>query len=356
MGPALLALATSLLGVPALQAQGWNRPPCYLDGTLIVDGCPYWSRQTYQTAVSAQALVGILAAGGVPITAGGEGFRLNFLPDVSTGLRLNVLSAHLPDIALSGRRDGVEDPVMDAYLPALNAEIAVALTDGYTMRPGIRGIGAISVVGSFSYLPLSPFQAEGFDNPSYGFGVGARVQLLGESFNVPGISLSLSRTGVNEVNIGKVCRQPAAAPPPEAGETVYEYCDVAQTVHWREISFDLTNWSSRVGIGKNLGHLGLVGGVGHDWYKSNSRHSEVVGVGDTSKPNRYASVGPMEIKSNRWTAFGGISYPLLFGSVSLEAGWQQGEAPIEGFNELTESSYDPRKGTWYGSLSARIAL
>lgn len=313
------------------------------------------SCRTYQVAVSAQALVGILATGGNPITSasGAAGFRMNVLPGISAGMRWNVVSARLPDIHHT--RPQVIHPSARGYLPALNGEVAVALTDGYVLRPGVGGIGAVSLIGSYSYLPLSLFGADGFEKSSHGYGLGARFQLLNESFSVPGISLSVSRSRIGEVQIGDICRNDPH--PPLEGGTVRRCHPSELAGEGGEASFDVTNWSTRFVIGKHLSGTGVSAGIGHDWYRGKATHAgnlTALSI-EPFSPLWYREYSPVDISSARWTAFGGISYPVLVGAVSLEAGWQQGEPAVDGF-EMIESSYDPRKGTWYGSLSARIAL
>jgi hypothetical protein len=53
--------------------------------------------------------------------------------------------------------------------------------------------------------------------------------------------------------------------------------------------------------------------------------------------------------------FGNLSYTLLVASLTVEVGWQQGEAPISGFRDL-QSNFDPGDGTLFGSIGLRLAL
>ena len=46
---------------------------------------------------------------------------------------------------------------------------------------------------------------------------------------------------------------------------------------------------------------------------------------------------------------------FLVATLGLEAGWQQGTAPVSGFDDL-QSDFNPKDGTWFASLGMRLAL
>ncbi len=308
---------------------------------------------TAQALASTQPAVGILAAGGAPITAGpgGAGFRLGILPRVTAGLRWNVVPVRLPDIINGATPDDSTGPTIDGYIPALNGEVAVALSDGFVAGPGIAGIGALSLIGTFSYLPLSLFGSEPFDDSSHGFGLGARLQLLNESFTVPGVSFSVVRRSMDEVHIGDVCRGIGltATSSETTGEPVIRDCPIENAMHAGEAAFDLTDWSTRLVVGKHLRGLGVGGGIGHHWYSSEAKFAARI------QPGEYLESPAVDLSTNRWSAFGNVSYTLLVGTIGVEAGWQQGGSRIAAFDEA-RSAFSAGKGNWFGQISGRIAL
>ena len=123
-----------------------------------------------------------------------------------------------------------------------------------------------------------------------------------------------------------------------------------------EFSFDLTDWSARLVASKRLLGIGATLGVGYDRYESDLgfgfRGEEVI-TGTQLVP--VFRVTEESLDSDRWAVFGNLSYTLLVATLGLEAGWQQGTAPISGFDDL-QSDFNPKDGTWFASLGMRLAL
>lgn len=307
-----------------------------------------------QAAVSAQPALGLVIAGGNPTigTAGGAGLRLGLVPRVSAGARLNLVGVKLPGILadeIPGRL-GEAARRFGAPVPAFIGDASIALTDGISVAPGLGGIGAISLLGSASYLPFHLLGVDGFeDAPDVAWGLGARVHALQESFVAPGISFSVTRRQLATIQFGDICEGINTGEGGEIG-----LC--GSTGDPGEVRFDLADWSGRLVASKHLLGFGLTAGLGYDSYGSD------VSVGFRA-PERVpgTSVTPIfrlrnaELDTTRWTVFGNASYSLIFGTIGLEAGWQQGEPPITGFQELG-SDFDPDSGTWFGSLGARLSL
>ena len=208
-------------------------------------------------------------AGGNPTVGGsGAGFRLGILPRVSAGVRLNVVAARLPNI-IADELPGGSTPLtrrFGAPLPSINADVAVSFTPGFTMSPGVGGIGAVSLLGSVSYLPLTLFDADGFaEKSNRAFGLGARVHLVGESFIAPDVSLSVVRRSLNEVRLGDICGSTSAD---ASGDADVATGTCGGEGDPGEVRFDLSSWSTRLVAGKRLLGLGVSGGVGYDRHDS----------------------------------------------------------------------------------------
>jgi hypothetical protein len=313
-----------------------------------------------QATTSAQPAVGIAIAAGNPTigTAGAAGLRLGVIPRASAGIRLNVAPVGLPDILvqqLPGQA-GQLTRRFGAAVPALTADASLSLTQGFDVAPGLGGMGAISLLGSASVLPFRIAGIEGFDRNQPAIGLGARVHLLRESFVAPGVSASLMHRRLSTVQFGNICPQGfvvlgagGSAPHRESGLCAGPG-DIGQ------FSFDLVDWSSRIVASKRLLGIGATVGLGHDRYSSDIgfgfRSAQTAPGTDSAFAIRFSD---LNLEASRWTVFGNASYTLIFGTIAAEAGWQQGTAPLTGFQNIG-SEFDPRGGTWFGSIGARLAL
>jgi len=312
-----------------------------------------------QAAVSAQPALGILIASGNPTlgTAGAAGLRLGFLPRVSAGVRLNVVHVEIPDLlaeSVPGRAGDLARRYGSA-VPALGADVSITLTPGLSIAPGLSGIGGTSLLGTASYLPFRWLGGEAFGTDQLAIGVGGRLHLLRESFVAPGVSFSVVHHRLSTVSFGDAC--PAGLVDEEHGSlsgTRTAVCPGPGDIG--EIGFDLRDWSTRLVASKRLLGVGATVGLGHDSYRS------AVDIGFRGLPPESTSgATPLvlfsdpRLESRRWAVFGDLSYTLIFGTLAVEAGWQQGRAPISGFRNIG-SDFDPRGGTWFGSLGARLAL
>jgi hypothetical protein len=313
-----------------------------------------------QAATSAQPAVGIAIAGGNPTigTAGTAGLRLGVLPRASAGLRLTVVPLGLPDILVEQLPGQVGELTrrFGAGVPALTADASFSLTQGFGIAPGLGGIGGVSLLGSASILPLRIAAVEGFDRNQPAIGVGARVQFLRESFVAPGVSASLMHRRLSTVRFGNICPQGLVVVDARGSAPHRESGICAGPGDIGQFSFDLIDWSSRIVASKRLLGIGASVGLGHDRYSSDIgfgfRSAQTVPGTDAAAAIRYSD---LTLDSSRWTVFGDASYRLIFGTLAVEAGWQQGTPPITGFNNIG-SEFDPRGGTWFGSIGARVAL
>lgn len=335
------AAAAALFAVPAW-AQGDIRTICADAGVPAEarDECEVVA----QAVDAAQPQLGILMAGGNPTlgTASTGGVRLGVIPRVSLTARLNVVGARLPDI-----RQDAENEAEQFMLPApsVGANLSVGLTQGFSLAPMLGGFGAIDLLGSVSVLPLSLLEDDFGDN-AFSWGAGARVGLLRESFVTPGVSVSLMYRSLGDVSFGDVCDGSE-----ERIEANRSRCD--GDGDFGEIQFGLDNWSARAAVSKRVLGLGLTAGVGYDRFDTDADFA-VRAPGPPSGEEQIYRFDQIAVDNDRWSAFIDASFTILVGSLVAELGWMQGADPIEGFPDT--SDFDPREGTFFGSLGARLSL
>ncbi|WP_420129961.1 hypothetical protein [Longimicrobium sp.] len=334
-----LAAAAALLSAP-VAAQTDIGNVCESIPAIAAEQCVIVA----QAVDAAQPQLGILMAGGNPTlgTASTGGVRLGLIPRVSLTGRINVVGARLPDIReeADGQTDKFTVPA-----PAVGANLSVGLTQGFSVAPMIGGFGAIDLLGSVSVLPLSLLGDEFGDN-AFSWGAGARVGLVRESFVTPGVSVSLMYRSLGDVRFGEVCSGSEVA----AGDN-RSVCSTDGD--FGEIEFGLDNWSARAAVSKRLLGLGLTAGVGYDRFETSADFA-VRAPGPpvgTEQVYRFNEVG---VDNDRWSAFIDGSFTILFGSIVAEAGWMQGSNAIQGFPST--SDFDPKDGTFFGSIGARLSL
>lgn len=306
-----------------------------------------------QAVDAAQPQLGILMAGGNPTlgTASTGGVRLGLLPRVSAGARVNVVFARLPDIREENTSEG--EMALDQFsvpAPAIGGNVSIGVFPGISLAPMIGGFGAIDLLGSATILPVSLAGVEGLEKNPVSWGGGARVGLLRESFITPGVSVSVMYRKMGELQFGDVCEGdelPVAADP--NGRT----CSSSEG-DFGEISFGLTNLSARAAVSKRLLGFGLTAGVGYDKFDTDANLAFRGPRPLQVAPQTIYRLDDVAVDNDRWSAFGNASFTLLVGSIVAEAGWMQGQEPIRGFPE--RSDFDPRRGTFFGSIGARLSL
>jgi hypothetical protein len=308
-----------------------------------------------QAVESAQPQLGILLAGGNPTlgTASTGGLRLGVLPRVTGSVRLNLVGVRLPDLLVDDGAAARINRALGLPAPALGANVGVGVWPGIGVAPGIGGIGSVDLMGSATYLPFRMLGVRGFDeeSPDIAWGFGARVGLLRESFIAPGVSVSVMRRSLGRVAFGDVCRG-SAIQDPTSGPGFYQCVETNERGDAGEFAFDLTNWSTRLAAGKRLLGLGLTVGLGHDRFRSDLE----VGVrAPDDALGRFYRADDLRLAQSRTSAFVNLSYTLLVGTLALEGGVMQGGDAVEGFRRDL-SDFDPRKGTAFGSIGARIAF
>lgn len=324
-----LALTAALASAPAAA----QSPVC---AQASAPGCV----AAEQALHSAYPQIGILLSGGSPLsgTDATMGVRLGKLPGVTVGLRVNAVDLRLPDV-LGGPDEGGE---VRTIAPLVGADVSVRAFDGIPLSPTVGGFGAVDLVGSVAWLPLSEVGTEGFEeSPGVAWGVGARVGVVRESFTMPAVNLSLMYRRVGDVRYGDICR----------GGT-YDgagFCDDAgPDATSGEARFGVRSWSARATAAKRLWGLGLNGGVGYDWLRATDARYAF------GTPADQGFAEDVEASDGRWTVFGGAAYALPVGSLSFEAGWTGGAAGAR--PGYADGDHDPGRGTLWGSLGLRVGL
>jgi hypothetical protein len=307
-----------------------------------------------QAAESAQPQIGMVIAGGNPVigAASTGGLRFGAIPRIDLTVRVNLVFIELPDILAAEAGPTIQrlNQRLGVPAPAFAASGSVGVLQGFSVMPGIGGIGSLDVLGSGAWLPFRAFNVDGFDtdSPDLAWGIGARLGLLRESFVAPGVSLSLMYRALGRVAFGDVC----PGHPLGGGDVVV--CPVPGDVG--EFAFDLRNWSTRGVVGKRFLGFGLLGGFGYDRYHSDidfAFRGEVLPDIEAGG-HRVYRFSDLDVSSSRWSVFGNFSYTFLLTSLSLEAGWQQGGSPVPGF--AREARFDPRSGNFFGGAGVRLSF
>ena len=335
-----IAFAAAALFAAPLAAQGDIDTVC---NTGILAIAAEECTVVAQAVDAAQPQLGILMAGGNPTlgTASTGGVRLGLIPRVSLTGRINVVGARLPDIReqANGQADKFTLPV-----PAVGANLSVGLTQGFSVAPMIGGFGAIDLLGSVSVLPLS-LVGDDFGDNAFSWGAGARVGLIRESFVMPGVSVSLMYRSLGDVSFGDVCEGTEVP----AGDNRFTCAGEGDD---GELTFGLDNWSARAAVSKRLLGLGLTAGVGYDRFETSADFA-FRAPGAPAGVEQVYRFNDIAVDNDRWSAFLDASFTLLIGSLVAEVGWMQGSEAIP---EFDTTDFDPKEGTFFGSVGARISL
>jgi hypothetical protein len=280
-----------------------------------------------QALASAVPQVGMAAAGGNPLpgTASVAGVRLGFLPRVTAGLRFTAVRMRLPDV--NDRNFDVGGHESSDLVPTLNADVAVSAYSGM-MRGAAAGIGAIDLLLSAGVFP----GAGGIEGTAFAYGGGVRLGIVRETFGIPAVNVSAMVRRVGDVQIGRAC--PATGLPcPDRGAG--------------QLDFGVNDVSVRGTVGKRVGRVGLVGGVGYDRFTGSDERV-------TYSTTDFGFTQAEDVSEGRWSAFADLSIPLKVGAVTFEGGWMNGGDPVPGFD--AQSAYDPGSGTIFGSVALRLSL
>lgn len=271
------------------------------------------------------ALGGVATAGAtgseVPGSASTMGYRLRSVPRIALSAKTGVTRYSMPDIL-----QGFSVPSRDRTLtiPTVQFSGVMGVLNGFSPIPTVGGVLSLDLTASLQHL-FTP-EDDGFREGLWGWGVGARLGLLRESFTLPGVSVSLAHRwmgsaayGVQEVEI------PA------------------------RLKFQNRVTSLRGVVGKDILGFGFLAGAGWDRVSA-----------DGTLAIRLAPLGPevqasgSGLVSERLTYFAGVSRTFLVLQLSGEFGWSESfdpELPL-----VPGGDAYPSARAVYGSLALRLTF
>ncbi|HLU24798.1 MAG TPA: hypothetical protein VKZ58_03770 [Longimicrobiales bacterium] len=318
----LAAIAAFILPTAGLRAQtsGLGRA-C---GSIVTGDALAYCNLVAQTLEVTQSVATQVAAGGNPVpgSASTLGMRIGTAPRYTVAGRVTAAWADVPEVA---RRDAVG--ASGAVFGAMSIEGGVGLFNGFTTAPTIGGVGAVDLLASLGFLFLPGDRGFRSRTP-YTFGVGARLGFLRESFTVPGVSVSAMYRRIGSMTLGD---------PNTITADGY---------------FTTNPWvlSLRGTVGKRIAAVGLLVGGGYDRASSDVR----LGVAGSGLG------GPVSTRldgfaTSRYSAFLNASVTALVLHGVLELGWLGGGDRV---SDVFPSgvSFDPGRGSFYGSLAARLTI
>lgn len=272
------------------------------------------------TARSLQGHVGLMAGLGSEVagSAGTLGHRLRTSPRVAGNVRVAFADLALPDVFDTGS----DLPRQTTFvLPALQVGLAVGAFDGFSLLPTVGGVLSLDAFGSTSVLFLP--SGEGFDGNVSALTLGVRVGVVRESFTLPGVAVSISHRSFGTVRLGNA------------------------TGPWGGVELSPRVTSLRATVGKDLLSVGVLAGVGEDWYSGRATLQVREASGDV------ISATDGSYGHSRSMIFGGASMNFLILQASAEVGWAHGFSAVTG---RQGSAFDPTAGTLYGSLALRLTF
>lgn len=277
--------------------------------------------ETAVTAAAIQGFTGLLAGLGSEVSgsAGTLGHRIGSTPRVALGLRASISHVSMPDLV---DPNGPPSRKTTFLVPTIQMGATAGVFEGFQLLPTIGGFLSLDAFGRASFLFLP--SGEGFAHRVTAFTIGGRLGILRESFTLPGLSVSLSHRsiGLIQLNASDAGAVPAA---------------------WVEPSVT----SMRATVGKDLMGVGLLAGIGRDWYGGSAR----IRVTEQGTGSFQGSVG--QLHQSRSLYFAGASMNFLILQLSTEFGWAGGFAPVVGYQGVP---FDPTAGTFFASVAARLTI
>jgi hypothetical protein len=266
-------------------------------------------------------LLGGLVSGGNPVL--GTGGPLGAPGRFFITPRVNAMEIVLPDLSYDGGSTTV--PAGDeVYAPAPLIEAAVGVYGGLP-----SGLLALDFLGSAQLLPTSAIDgfsvedgARRIGDVALGLGYGVRVGIVKETGPLPGVAVSVMRRDIPRITYGDI-----------DGGDEFQYA----------VNLHATNL--RLTVGKQLGLLGLAGGVGWDKYTGNGSISVPAGP----QPEQLT----FGLNTSRATIFLDAGLGLGVAAITGEAGYQTGK---DQHLSTDFEDFDTTKGKFYAGLGLRVGL
>lgn len=273
--------------------------------------------------------LGILLSGG-SATPGGYG-ALGRPGRFSVNIRATAARLDVPDV--SDLTVGASTPVPSTILtteewgagPAFDAELGVF----GGVQLGVVTVGAIDLLGSAFYIP--ELETDNFNltvaGNGFKFGGGVRVGIIQENLTWPGVSISYIRRGLPSVSVEALT-------------------DDGDSLRVSDISLDVD--ALRLMVGKRLGILGVMAGVGTDRYKSGATISAVV-----EELGLITVLDPTDVDQSvrRTNLFAGASLNFPFVRLVGEVGRVSGDS-VTTYNTFQSSGSDDAR--MYMSVGIRF--
>lgn len=265
-------------------------------------------------AVAAEWLTsdaGLLATG-VALTPAPErtlGYRTQGgAPRSALDIRIGFAPIRHPDLSADAPERALERTQV-----ALSAGFSMGLFDGFQPYPTLGGVLSADAFGGYTWIPWS--ESDGYDRASNYRTVGVRIGLMRESFSVPGIAVSASRSwGSTLIYAG----DPAIASVQPAVTAV------------------------RLALGKDVYGVGVHGSLGRNWTDATARIGGDFGSGQVFTQ--------ADLDASRTVANVGASLNFLVVQIQGDLGWGLGA----GGPELP--GFAASENPWFGALSVRLLL
>ncbi len=273
-----------------------------------------------------QPELGLALAAGNPVLGTGSpiGTKFRFIPRIHIGGRISWVWVEIPD--LLDYPESRVDPIATRSfsVPVAQLDLSVGVFDGLRLGNTLSGLAAVELLGTVGPIMLP--NSAGFENDVTGWGIGARVGVLRESFTAPGISLSAMYKWHGRVEYGDTGEGDAA-----------------------EFGLDMRVASFRAGLSKSFVALGLALTLGYDSYWSDVDFT-IRPPPDGPAVTVVPEDDPAELKTGRWSAFVDVSYIVLYFNIVAEAGWLEEQKLRSSRGDELES------GNFFGALGIRLTL
>ncbi len=302
LGPALLLVAA--IGASAQDGRSLN-------GRCEEEGPLQTQPRCAHLVIGAQQLqssIGLAGTWGgiVPGAASTLGKRFpDGPPRFSLTGRVGFVGFELPP-------DGSGGEGRSSVRPAVQVSLGGGLFEGFRLRPSVGGVLALDLFGTLAWASLP----DGTDGGGWQGGVGAKIGVLRESFDVPAITLTASTQWAGQARL-------------LGGSADTTLAEV-----------DPRTFAVRASISKDLGGLGATLSFGRDWYGGQATVMPL-------SPTGRANVQDADFTNDRWVgaASAALNYLVLF--VEGEIGWAGAVDGPDG------DGFQPG-GQVFGSLSARL--
>ena len=320
-------LAAGWTAIAFGQARGQNLEPVATTCGMGSEVISAWCQEAILAVQAAQGTFGLAAAGGadLPGSASTLGWRMVNSPRFALSVRGATVRSSIPAL-----RGGSSLPSGEETLNVFSGQISgtLGVFDGFSLAPTVGGVLSLDLSSTANFISAS--RDQGFQESLMGWGVGARLGILRESFSLPGVSFSAFHRWPGRSGIGEV----------EAGDPV-------------QARFDVQVTSFRGMIGKDLWGIGVFGGLGCD-RTGGEATVRIPDPGGELPDGVPASFVSWDEVSKRRLIFLGASRTFLALQLSAEVGRAEGFDP--NLPGRAGGDFDPGSTSYFGSLALRLTF